>query len=75
MGYSLRTERYRITLWMAKGFRSNLPYDESAVASIEMYDYQKDPLETVNVYNSKEYARVAKEMKANMLEFFKNQRK
>ena len=75
MGYSLRTERYRITLWMAKSFRSNLPYDESAVASIELYDYQKDPLETINVYNSKEYASVAKEMKANMLGFFKSQRR
>jgi len=74
MGYSLRTERYRITMWMAKSFRSNLPYDESALASIELYDYQKDPLETVNVYNSKEYVSVAKDMKANMLEFFKNQR-
>ena len=75
MGYSLRTERYRITMWMAKSFRSNLPYDESAVASIELYDYQKDPLETINVYNSKEYASVAKEMKANMLGFFKSQRR
>jgi iduronate 2-sulfatase len=45
------------------------------VAATELYDYQKDPLETVNAYNSKEYSMVAKEMKANMLEFFKSQRK
>lgn len=75
MGYSLRNERYRITMWMAKDFRSTKPFDESAVVSTELYDYQNDPLETINVYNSKEYKQAAKEMKASMLDFFIKQRK
>jgi iduronate 2-sulfatase len=73
MGYSLRTNRYRITMWITNNLRDNKPFDESAVTATELYDYQKDPLETINVYNSKEYVAVAKEMKANMLEFFKAQ--
>ena len=75
MGYSLRTERYRITMWITGGFRSGSPFDDALVTATELYDYQKDPLETINVYKSKEYASVAKEMKGYMLEFFKSQRK
>lgn len=40
MGYSIRTERFRYTKWMSS--------DGSAYAR-ELYDYQEDPLETINV--------------------------
>ena len=39
----------------------------------ELYDYSKDPLEKVNVYNDKNYAATAKEMYNKMITFFKSQ--
>ncbi|MDX2429842.1 MAG: sulfatase-like hydrolase/transferase [Bacteroides sp.] len=39
MGYSLRTDRFRYTLWVSP--------EGTAVAS-ELYDYQEDPNETIN---------------------------
>ena len=47
MGYSMRTDRYRFTEWAvpAKNFRE-----------IELYDYEKDPQENVNVAHRPENA-------------------
>jgi len=72
MGYSLRTDKYRFTIWM-NNFTSKQPYDESQVYASEMYDYVKDPLEKVNVVNDKKYITIFKEMKAKMLAYFKSE--
>ena len=55
MGYSIRTKRFRYTVWLTKGFRTNMQYDEKLVLARELYDYEKDPLETENVLNKPEY--------------------
>jgi len=47
MGYSARTERFRYTEW--RDFQSG------RVLARELYDHQKDPLETVNVVGKNEY--------------------
>ncbi|MEJ8844079.1 sulfatase [Lacibacter sp. H375] len=73
MGYSIRNDRYRFTVWMGNNFRSNLPYNEKLLVATELYDYEKDPLEKVNVASEKQYAAVSKEMKMQMLVFFKSQ--
>jgi hypothetical protein len=72
MGYSLRTDKYRFTIWM-NNFTSKQPFNESQVYASELYDYVKDPLEKVNVVNDKEYAAIAKDMKAKMLDYFKSE--
>jgi arylsulfatase A-like enzyme len=41
MGYSLRTERYRYTEWRKRG--------TSEVDGVELYDYEKDPQEKINL--------------------------
>jgi arylsulfatase A-like enzyme len=48
MGYSLRTDRYRYTRWVNK---TSFAYYAS-----ELYDYQTDPLETVNQAQNPDYA-------------------
>ena len=73
MGYSIRTERYRYTVWMKNKFRSFQKYDESMVYGTELYDYKKDPNETVNVINEKKYAAISKKLKKEMLQYFKEQ--
>ena len=41
MGYSLRTERYRLTLWVDRATRKK-------TQAIELYDFKKDPRGSVN---------------------------
>ena len=48
MGYSLRTDRYRLTSWQ----RNSSSAQEVAV---ELYDHQKDPGEKKNVASEAEY--------------------
>jgi iduronate 2-sulfatase len=42
MGYSMRTDRYRFTVWVGRK-------DHSKVDAIELYDHQTDPQENTNI--------------------------
>ncbi|MSV28519.1 MAG: DUF4976 domain-containing protein [Bryobacterales bacterium] len=42
MGYSMRTDRYRFTVWVDRS-------DHSRVDAIELYDHQTDPRENINI--------------------------
>jgi len=70
MGYSLRDKRYRYTIWMNNNFRSTQPFNPEFIVGTELYDYEKDPNETNNVVNEKEYKAVAVDLKAKMLAYF-----
>ena len=72
MGYSLRTDKYRLTLWI-NAFTTKSPFDSTKIYAKEMYDYVKDPLEKVNVVDAKEYSDTYKDMFAKMTGFFKSQ--
>ena len=58
LGYSYRTDRYRLTLWVNK---------RGKVAATELYDYGADPLETTNVAGDPAYAAVAAELRSKLL--------
>ena len=73
MGYALRTDKYRYILWTNNNFTTKQPFTENRIYTSELYDYTKDPLETVNVANDAKYASTVKDMKAKMLEYFKAQ--
>ena len=73
MGYSLRDKRYRYTIWMTNDFRSSQPFNADLIVGTELYDYDKDPNETVNVVDDASYKSVTKDLKAKMLNFFKSQ--
>ena len=73
MGYSLRDKRYRYTIWMTNDFRSTQPFNADLIVGTELYDYDKDPNETVNVADDEAYISVAKDLKTKMLDFFKSQ--
>jgi iduronate 2-sulfatase len=70
MGYSLRDKRYRYTIWMNNNFRSTQAFNPEFIVGTELYDYEKDPNETNNVVDEKEYKAVAKDLKAKMLAYF-----
>ena len=42
MGYSMRTDRYRFTVWVGRA-------DHSKIDAIELYDHQTDPQENYNI--------------------------
>ncbi len=71
MGYSIRTARYRLTWWMANGFRSNRPFTKGAIVAKELYDYEQDPLETVNVVADRQYEVATAALEEKMATFFR----
>ncbi len=49
MGYSMRTDRYRFTVWVDRE-------DHTKVDAVELYDHQTDPLENTNIARHAEQA-------------------
>jgi arylsulfatase A-like enzyme len=72
MGYSLRTDKFRYTIWM-NDFTSKQPFSENKIYASELYDYVKDPLEKVNVVNDKNYTSISATLKSKMITFFESQ--
>jgi len=72
MGYSLRAEQYRLTLWI-NDFTTKSTFDPAKLYAKELYDYKKDPLEKVNVAYAKEYSDIYNELYKKMLAFFASQ--
>jgi iduronate 2-sulfatase len=75
MGYSLRNDKYRYTLWLNNNYTSAETFDQSRVYAVEMYDYVKDSLEKENVANDKNYATIAAELKSKVVAFLAAQKK
>ena len=55
MGYSMRTERHRFTVWVARN-------DASKVETIELYDHTIDPQENQNLAGRKENAALVEKL-------------
>jgi iduronate 2-sulfatase len=55
MGYSMRTDRYRFTVWVGRA-------DHSRIDAIELYDHRGDPQENVNIAKLPENAELVKRL-------------
>jgi len=75
MGYTLRTPRYRLVLWMKNGWDSKQPFSETLIDAKELYDYEKDPLETASLHNHPEYRTVLRDLLKQAAAFFAEQEK
>jgi len=75
MGYSIRNQQYRFTLWMGNNYRSSQPFNKDYIIGTELYDYKNDPLEKVNVAKESKYTEVSKKMYQQIIDFFKSQQK
>lgn len=62
MGYAIRDSRYRYIEWVEEGYHVNPRADLGKVADVELYDYEKDPLETVNLAGHADYAEIREQM-------------
>jgi arylsulfatase A-like enzyme len=69
MGYSMRTDRYRFTVWM-HDYTSDRPFDPKLVYATELYDYRKDPLEKQNLSKDGRYRKTSKNLYEEMQAFF-----
>ena len=56
MGYAYRSKRYRYVEWIQKAFRES--QKRGPVVARELYDYEKDPNETVNVVDQDSYREI-----------------
>jgi arylsulfatase A-like enzyme len=61
MGWTLRTRRYRYIEWRGADLSTDTPRITGQVESVELYDYQTDPLERENLAGKTEHAAVLKE--------------
>jgi iduronate 2-sulfatase len=52
MGYTMRTDRYRLVLWVDERSRQGEPI------AVELYDHQNDPDENVNLAGAPEHAQL-----------------
>ena len=75
MGYSIRNQQYRFTLWMGNNYRSSQPFNKDYIIGTELYDYKNDPLEKMNVAKESKYTKVSKKMYQKIIDFFKSQQK
>ena len=62
MGYSIRTNRYRYTVWFNKEFNASKPYDEKLIVASELYDLENDYNETINIINLPENKTLVEEL-------------
>ncbi len=73
LGYAIRDGRYRYVEWIENGYHVNPNADMSQVADSQLFDYEKDPNETINVVKNPEYREALKLMKQKLHQFYKNQ--
>ncbi len=73
MGYSLRTGKYRYTVWLKNNFRSYDRYSKDLVVARELYDYSVDPEETENVVDNENYAAIVDALNDKMVNYFADQ--
>ncbi len=74
MGYTIRTKRYRYVAWYEQNFRKEKILDTAKPVAVELYDYEKDALETENLATKADYTKILKEHEKLMTEFLTTQK-
>lgn len=75
MGYSIRTKRFRYTAWIGDSYSAEKPFSEANIIASEMYDYEKDPLETKSVVGDLQYTKDEASMKQLFTEAMEREHK
>ncbi|MBI9063330.1 MAG: sulfatase [Marinilabiliaceae bacterium] len=73
VGYSIRNDRFRLTLWMKDGYKTYEPFSENVIVAGELYDYQVDADETTNFYEAKKYAKIRSQLMTIFKDFVAGQ--
>ena len=75
MAYAFRDERYRYVVWLKNNFRSYMNFSANLIVASELYDYVKDPMETVNLIEHTAYKDVVRKFEYWSTNFFIDQEK
>ncbi|MFB9056885.1 sulfatase [Mariniflexile ostreae] len=70
-GYSFRTDRYRYTVWLGNNKKSTDRITNKDILAQELYDYNNDPLERVNIFGDKKHKRTQQTLVEHSNTFFK----
>lgn len=70
IGYSLRNERYRYTVWVKNSPLLAKQLDKNNMIGEELYDYITDPLETKSFINNKSHKKVLTKMQKDFVYYF-----
>ena len=70
MGYAIRDTRYRYVEWVKEGRHVNPSADLQSIIAGQLFDYETDPLETVNYYNSDSYLEVQHQLQNKLHQFY-----
>lgn len=69
MGYSMRDKRYRAVFWVDRSVAESGEFDESMIHDIELFDYQIDPLETINLASNPEHKKFVQDFRFRLDQF------
>ncbi|QZT37898.1 sulfatase [Halosquirtibacter xylanolyticus] len=69
-GYAFRTDRYRLVVWFNKMAHHPENYSRDLIYTEELYDYDVDPLETINVVDDPSYDVVRKRLETYCFNYF-----
>ena len=75
MGYSLRSNRYRYTEWVSNFISTEKAFDIADVQAVELYDLEKDPLETKNLAVDPAYKKVLNTLAEQLHQYYAQQLK
>ena len=64
--YGVRTSRYKLIYYYGQALGAKGAVDQPTPPEWELFDLQKDPREMKNVYGESTYAKVEKELKAEL---------
>ena len=73
MGYSIRNDRFRYTVWLKKNLAGGERVSREDVVGEELYDYENDPLETRNLSADPSYVEKLELMRGCFAEFADSQ--
>lgn len=73
MGYTIRDEQYRYTLWLGNEFNTSKPADSVPVIASELYDYVDDPHERYNKIDDSKLTLVRARLHEKLYAYFRDQ--
>lgn len=73
MGYSIRTNRYRLTVWLKGKFHEGPIHQNPQIEGLELYDYANDPMEKRSLALDPKYQELVDELKTKLFDLLDSQ--
>ncbi|WP_430809543.1 MULTISPECIES: sulfatase [unclassified Carboxylicivirga] len=75
MGYTIRNQQYRYTIWLQGPFRKQQIYTQPKIVATELYDYINDPLEKTSLADDTQHEAIRVSMQTQLLEILNSQKR